>query len=261
MPSPFPGMDPYIEDPFFWSDFHGSLMGIMRETLNSILPINYVAAMERHVWVEEHDIGEMSVLGVPDVQVSQPRHEAEHEPAIGILPMAAPITAILPLTRRDGHRFLRILDRRKRRIVTIIEVLSPANKTETGYGPAYRRKRMEYLAGGVNLVEIDLLRAGDRPPLQEPPPRTSDYYILVCPATICPQAGFWPLSVRDLLPPVPIPLNRDEANIYLDLKACVDRAYDAGRYFDEIDYSLPPYLPLCEPDATWARELLANRAR
>jgi Protein of unknown function (DUF4058) len=261
MPSPFPGMDPYIEDPFFWSDFHGSMMGIMREALNAILPRRYTASMERHVWVQEHNGEEVTLLGSPDVQVADRTGGGTSTTATAALAeIAAPVTTVLPLTRSQGNRFLRILDRHRRRIVTVIELLSPANKTTTGYGVAYRQKRWDYLASDVSLVEIDLLRAGERPPIQSPPPAPSDYYVLVCTAAGLPQAGFWPLSVRDLLPPVPVPLDPGERHVLLDLRACLDRAYDGGRYADEIDYRGPPNPPLREPDATWARELLAARS-
>jgi len=111
----------------------------------------------------------------------------------------------------------------------------------------------------VNLVEIDLLRDGERPPLQVPEPPPSDYYILVCPAATFPQAGFWPFSVREPLPLVSIPLDPHSEPVFLDLRACLDRAYDGGRYSDEIDYRQPPVPPLSEADAAWADELLAAR--
>lgn len=256
MPSPFPGMDPYIEDPFLWGDFHGSLIGILRETLNGILPSRYVASMDRNVWVQEQASGEVTLLGEPDVPIADRSKTGAGTVALAPAAVAAPIHLQLPYTRTTGNRLLRILDRRRRRIVTVFEILSPSNKTKTGNGIAYRAKRADYLASDVNLVEIDMHREGERPPLQHPAPSPSDYYILVCPAATFPQAGFWPLSVRDPLPNVPIPLDPDCEPVLLDLKACLDRAYDAGRYEGEIDYSQPPNPLLDEPDASWARELL-----
>jgi hypothetical protein len=138
-------------------------------------------------------------------------------------------------------------------------VLSPSNKVPGDDGQAYRFKRGQYLAGRVNLVEIDLLRAGERPPLGDPPPAPSDYYILVSRASEFPQAGFWPLSVRDVLPTIPVPLDPEEADVPLDLRPCADRAYDEGRYGSQINYTQAPNPPLREPDALWARQLLAAR--
>jgi hypothetical protein len=261
MPSPFPGMDPYIEDPFFWPDFHGSLIGILREALNHILPRRYVASMDRNVWVQENQGEEVTLLGGPDVPVADrgERGEGMVAAATATIQIVAPTHLHLPYTHSLGSRRLRILDRHRRRIVTVLEVLSPANKTRTGYGVAYRAKRADYLASDVNLVEIDLLRDGERPPLQNPSPQPSDYYILVCPAATFPQAGFWPLSVRDSLPLVPIPLDPETEPVLLDLRACLDRAYDGGRYEEEINYRRPPLPPLSEPDAAWSRELLTAK--
>ncbi len=263
MPSPFPGMDPYIEDPFFWTDFHTSLMGAMRKALNAVLPDRYTAAIERHVWVEQMDLGEATLVGVPDIQVAE-REEARETGSVATVPqtITAPVTITLPqLVRRQGPRYLRIMDRRRRQVITVVELLSPANKTTTGYGVIYRQKRWDFVANGVNLVEIDLLRQGVRPPLSEPPPTPSDYYILVCPTTTFPRAGYWPLSVRDRLPSVPIPLAAEEDPVWLDLRKCLDQEYDGGRYDREIDYSQPPIPPLRKSDAQWARKLLAAKRR
>src|SRR5438128_2072640 len=122
MPSPFPGMDPYIEDPFFWSDFHSSMMGIMREALNAVLPARYTASIERHVWVQEHAGDEVVHLGSPDVQVADRTGPAEGATATAVATqVVAPHTAVLPLRRTQGNRFLRVLDRHRRRIVSVVE--------------------------------------------------------------------------------------------------------------------------------------------
>jgi hypothetical protein len=258
MPSPFPGMDPYIEDSFFWSDFHASMMGAFRGALNAALPDRYTASIERNVWVQETVSRDTTLVGVPDVQVADqaPGTVASGGSATTSAAVTAPQTVTFSLVRRPVSGHLRILDRRRRQVVTVIELLSPANKTTTGYGIIYRQKRLDVLAGGVNLVEIDLLRAGTRPPVQEPPLTPSDYCILVCPAASFPQAGYWPLSVRDALPIVPIPLAPEEVPSSLNLRDCLDQVYEAGRYERELDYSEVPTPPLREPDDSWARQLL-----
>jgi hypothetical protein len=166
-----------------------------------------------------------------------------------------------PKLRQRTHRYLQIVDSADNRVVTVIEILSPSNKTTGADGENYRAKRLQYLAGRVNLVEIDLLRAGERAPLGEPPPPASDYYVLVSRAEMFPEAELWPFSVRDALPRVPVPLDTQAREATLDLRACIDRVYDEGRYHHSIDYTRPLTPPLTEPDAAWARELLANRAR
>ena len=219
MPSPFPGMDPYLESPSLWADFHLTMIVAIRAELNRLLPEKYVASADRYVWLH----------------------------------LAAPVTMMLPGVREKGSPYLKIVDREHRRLVTVVEMLSPANKQPGKDREAYLLKRGEYLANGVNLVELDLLRRGERAPFGDHPPPRADYYVLVCRASEMPQAGVWPLSVRDLLPTVPVPLHPPDADVELALKPCLDRVYDEAAYRRELNYSQPPQVALTEPDATWAR--------
>jgi hypothetical protein len=111
----------------------------------------------------------------------------------------------------------------------------------------------------VNLVEIDLLRAGIRLPLSEPPPVIADYYALVCRAWELPRAAFWTFTVRDTIPEIPVPLDPDAKEVTLTLRPCLDRAYDEGRYAARLRYDRLPSPRLHKPDADWARNLLAAR--
>jgi hypothetical protein len=262
MPSPFPGMDPYIEDPYFWSDFHGNFMGAIRAALNAVLPGRYIASTERHVWVRQVDNQTARSLGDLDVQVADKGRAAQGATAVATAPAPpalAPRLILLPLVREQGSRFVRIMDRRYRRVVTAVEVLSPSHKVSGEDGDVYRLKRSEYLGGRVNLVEIDFLRTGHRPSIGDPPPDPSDYYVLVSRATEFPETAFWPLFVRDPLPTLAVPLDPDVSDVPLDLRACLDRAYEEGRYASDIDYSQPPIPALNEADAAWAKALLAGR--
>jgi hypothetical protein len=265
MPSPFPGMDPYIENPDLWGDFHGNLIPALRNALNAVLPRQYIATTDRHAWVERVGSEDVAHLGTPDVQVSKQPGRPN-----GAVAVAAPVSTSstlsphiiqLPLARKQGSPYLRIVDRTYRRVVSVVELLSPANKTVGNDGEAYRSKRAQYLASRVNLVEIDLLRSGQRPSLGEPPPAPSDYYIMVSRATEFPEAGLWPLSVRDRLPLVAVPLEPQVPDVVVDLRACMDFVYDSGRYEMQLNYADDPSPPLNEPDAGWARGLLAGRSQ
>jgi len=251
MPSAFPGMDPYIES-WIWGSFHTNVIVAVCDRLNPRLPKRYIASTELYVW--RVDNAERLLIGGPDVFV------ADRDPAPaggGAATVAAPINTILPGVVRK-QRYVKIVDSQERRIVAVIEVLSPTNKTASEDGHAYRLKREEYIASGISLVEIDLLRSGQRPPLGDPAPPISDYYILVHRSWEPNRMGIWPVSVRDPLPQVPVPLDPDVPEAMLDLRACIDHVYDFGRYAEQLDYSKPPRPPLREPDATWARELLAK---
>jgi hypothetical protein len=251
-------MDPYLEDPAIWSDFHGTFLMSLRAELNRILPEHYVARWDRYVWIEEPEEEAPRPLGRPDVLVTDALHR---EPgAEGTATVAAPATARLPAVDPRGKAFLKILDARGRRVVTVIEMLSPANKTAGKDRDAYLAKRQEYFKSGTNLVEIDLLRGGLRAPLEDPVP-PADYYIIVSRAVDYPRAGVWPIKVREPLPLIPVPLDPQIAPVTLALQPGLNRAYDEARFSEDIDYDQQPSPPLAEPDATWARELVAAATR
>ena len=256
MPSPFPGMDPYLEEPSLWPDVHTTLLVEMRTALNAILPERYGTFIDRYVWLHEPDAEARTLLGKPDTFIAE-RGLTGGQMGVATL---APAVVILPAVRRQGQRYLRIIDRRNRRVVTVLELLSPSNKETGSDRENYLTKRNEYLAAGTNLVEIDLLRGGQRLPLGEPNPAPADYYVLVSRASEFPRAGIWPFSVRDPFPPVLVPLNPEDQPVTLDVKACLDLVYDKARYDLELDYSVPPVPPLREPDAAWASQLLASRS-
>ena len=166
-----------------------------------------------------------------------------------------------PASKKAGNRVIKVIDQKDRRVVTVIEVLSPANKTPGEDRTFYLDKRKEYLATGTNLVEIDLLRDGDRLPMGRPKPRSADYYILVSRAEEFPQVRIWALTVRDPLPTIPIPLKAKDSDISVSLRSSLDGAYDEARYDREIDYTQPPDPPLRKPDAEWAVEYLKKQAK
>ncbi len=252
MPTPFPGMDPYIES-WIWGSFHSNLITAIYDRLNPRLPKRFIASTELFVW--RVDNSERLLMGGPDVFVS----DRDPVPGSGgVATLAAPINTVLPGVVRK-QRYVKIIDSEERRVVAVIEILSPSNKTGGEDGQMYRLKREEYLASGISLVEIDLLRAGQRPPLGDPAPPISDYYVLVHRGWERSRIGIWPVSVRETLPLMPIPLDPDVAELMIDLRACIDHVYDFGRYAEQLDYSKPPKPPLREPDATWARDLLASR--
>lgn len=257
MPSPFPGMDPYLENPALWPDFHAGMIVAMRAELNRKLPPGYAARIDRHVWIHEPDANERRLLGKPDVYIAQPSREQKEFSATAI--KTAPQTITLPFVRRLGNRYLEILDLQRHRVLTVIELLSPSNKEKGEDRNDYLSKRNEYLATGTNLVEMDFLRAGTRMPMGEPQLASSHYLILVCEAVGFPESGAWPFSIREPFPEIPVPLGPGEPAVLFAVKSCFDRAYEEARYSLEIDYQAPPYYPLTEADLGWVRELLSRK--
>jgi hypothetical protein len=146
-----------------------------------------------------------------------------------------------------------IRDRVDRRLITVIELLSPTNKYAGPDREQYLAKRGQLLASGTHFVEIDLLRGGPRLPLENLP--ECDYYVLVSRAEERPEAGLWPLRLRERLPVIPVPLRAPHPDAQLDLQALLHRIYDAAGYEDDI-YTGEPQPRLTPDDATWAGQFL-----
>jgi hypothetical protein len=254
MPSPFPGMDPYIESSGYWGDFHGNLLSAIRGQLNAQLPRRFVASTEQYVWIHEPDARQRRLE--PDIYVKEKADRGRRitrSTGIGM-----PTTIVLPGVERKKQRYVRVVDRQANRVVTVLELLSPANKAVGDARSIYLAKRNEYLASRLSLVELDLLRGGQRLPLSEPAPAVGDYYAMVCRAWEYPRAGLWSFTLRDPLPEVPVPLAPDVPDALLPLRTCLDRVYEEGRYATELDYDRPLRPRLRKSDAAWARELVAS---
>lgn len=251
MPSPFPGMDPYLEASPFWGDLQPTMITAMKAELQKRVPPHYSVWSDVYIWLHEPDAE--TRLGKPDVFMSS---RSEKSTGGGTTLFQAPASTILPAVRREGTKYLKIKEVKSDRVITVIELLSPIN--EAGERDAYLAKRNEYLATGTNLVEIDLLRTGPRMPLEDPAPPSVDYIVLICRGADFPNAALWPLTVRDRLPDLPVPLKPEDGVVTLPLQACFDLAYEQGPYQREVDYSQPPRIPLNEPDADWAKTLLSK---
>ncbi|MEW6750846.1 MAG: DUF4058 family protein [Candidatus Latescibacterota bacterium] len=264
MPSPFPGMDPYIEHPEVWSDFHGDLAGEIRAELNRVLQPRYVAWLEPRVTYETVEIDESERRDArPDVGVyeQQPAVESARGGVAVISP--APVESLvldaLPLRLYT----VEVLETGTLRLVTAIEILSPVNK-QPGHEAyeEYQRKRRRMLRSEAHLMEIDFLRRGERPPLELPVP-VAPYYVVLSRAHRRPRVEVWPIALRERLPTVPVPLLDPDPDVPLDLVAVVASVYERGAYGRLIDYRRPPPSPpLSEEEAAWLDGYLrARKAR
>jgi len=259
MPSPFPGMDPYLEDPAFWSGFHTTFIVSLRGAITRLLPKGYYAEVEQHVWLQGDDPDTREPFAVPDSYVAEKNeHGVAGDGGTAVATATVPSTEVtLPKTvKHKGTMFVKIVDQPGSRVVTVIELLSPSNKATGDDREGYLQKRNDYLVTGTNLVEIDLLREGERLPFGRPKPPPADYYALVSRADRFPKASVWAFGVREPLPVLPVPLKPADGEILLDLRSCLDRAYDEAGYQNRIDYSKPPADVLRKSDAEWAVEWL-----
>ncbi len=253
MPSPFPGMDPFLEDQKLWSDFHTSFLTYCRDALNESLPEPYIARLEEQCRLMA-DVEGTGILRRPDIAV-----EARSLPE-GWTGTGEATATIEPQTRTMPDQWTEVRDvwieirhRPDRRLVTAIEVLSPTNKAPGAGFQEYMAKRRELVREDVHLVELDLLLEGRCLPLHPEPP-SGDYFALVSRAERRPQIDVYAWSVRRPLPKVPIPLLPIDADASLDLAALFEVAYERGRYAREIDYARPLSVPLAHADKAWAED-------
>ncbi len=263
MSSPFPGMDPYLEDPGLWPDVHHELISVMREILNRALRPAYHVRVEERIYVSDEDDPGRVVI-VPDLRVSESRGRGSRRQipstaATATLEAVEPVLLTTLIDAEIHEARLEIIDRAERVVVTVIEVLSPSNKVPGSRGRAsYQQKRQEVMTSDSHLVEIDLLRAGLRLPAREALP-DADYYIHVSRTDLRPRGLVWPVQLSQRLPSVPIPLRHGDSDTPLDLQQALNTAYERAGYDLEIDYRQPPAPPLIPGQQQWADGLLSAR--
>lgn len=266
MASPFPGMDPYIEACQLWGDFHNLLIVEMHRVLSSAVPPGYVVRTRERSFISLVETEEKTEHHFePDVKVVTSRSRPAKRYREGTSAGPAVVAETEPLVLRAfveeefEETFLDIYELEpKRRLVTSIEVLSPSNKVRGGPGwKRYLRKRQALLLGRASLVEIDLLRGGDRMPMLDPLPK-SPYYILVARAEKAPLCRVWPAFFDRPLPTIPIPLTKPDPDISLALQPMVEAIYERSRYAQDIDYSRPLDPPLTPEQTAWLQERLSG---
>lgn len=260
MPGPFPGMDPYLEDPRIWESVHHTFIVYAAAALNAVLPPDYIAVVEEWLYVlpPQRPIK-------PDVTVG----EAVALPSSGVAILERPAIAsdapwIVEATE-DRSRILyvnivRVAD--ESHIVTTLELLSHANKTPGKDQDAYRRKQRAIYESYTHLIEIDLLRAGTPTALVPLELLGAEHYdYLACLHRTQTGARFelWPVTISQRLPRIAVPLDEEVPDATLDLQAVLDRTYDEGAFARKIDYTREPVPPLTENEAAWADSLLREK--
>lgn len=258
MPSPFPGMDPYIESPRIWRDFHNDLPAEIRSELNRIIQPRYVAQLIPYVTYEVVEVAAKRKQSIePDLGVWHPQPARGELAGAALLIPPAPFESSVTLEIPLRYASIEIMLVDTMELVTAIEILSPVNKrpSHEAYRD-YQRKRRELLRSSVNLMEIDLLRGGKRPPLEEPVPH-APYYVVLSRAEWRPTVEVWPIQLADKLPVLPVPLLEPDPDVPLDLGAAVASVYERGGYGTLIDYDQPVPPPMLEPaEAAWVEERL-----
>jgi len=259
MPTPFPGMDPYLERPGVWEDIHTPLILEIANLLEPRIQPLFRVAVERRAY--------QTMLWEPETPAAEPETLLAPRPAGSSAPQrdaapggVKPRACELPLPQQVIEHFLQIRDVISGEAVTIIEVLSLDNKLTPEGRQEYARQRRAVLGGPANLVEIDLLRASDPFPMRvEGKSVRSDYRIIVSRAPFRPHADVYLFGVRDAIPDIPIPVQRGKTEPLLPLNEILHNLYDRAGPDLLIDYGQPPDPPLSAEDADWANQLLQMR--
>ncbi len=258
--SPFPGLDPYLQS--IWGEVHHSLMGHLKNQIQSQLPEGLWARAEETVTVDlgwqagsEHYRPDVSVIDHSELGDS-PVEASGSGATVAVAEPAVVIDAELEITERH----IEIVDTRSdRRVVTVIEVISPTNKLSRSGRDKYWKKQQRYLQSGANLVEIDLIRGG--PWVVAIPEfemaKRKPLVVSVFNASTAKLAAY-PIGLRETLPCFRVPLRASDEDVLIHLQSAIEKCYEDGRYHVALDYSQAPIPPLKENDVEWAAQLLKH---
>jgi len=251
-------MDPFLEEPTEWSDCHARLINTISDQLTAVVAPDFLVRIEERVYITTPEPPGPRWM-VPDVNVvTRPRREPSPGVAVVDREIITAPTLIEPLGEVEIHdRYLEILDARQRQVITTLEVLSPFNKAgDTSGRRAFLRKRRTILSSQTHWIEIDLLRAGERP---REVAGMSDYYALLKRGEESGPYEVWYCDLRDPLPIIAVPLRAPFGDAPLNLQNVWAEVFSRARYADSVDYSVsPPPPPLPPADLAWAAERVAT---
>ncbi len=251
MTTPFPGMDPYLEGPTLWPDVHNSVVAALRDTLGPLLRPRYYVRLEERTYLGEPE--GLDFIGRPDINVL--RDDGGRRYNEGKTSGAKAATVEVPVPDPIKETYLVVRGAGNHEVVTVLELLSPANKRPGEGRRVYEAKRMEIISTRTNLVEVDLVRAGEPMPVFGAEGK-SDYRILVSRGRRRPRADLYAFSVRDPIPRFALPLRSGDKEPDVDIGATLRALYDRAAYDMSIDYRVDAVPPLSEPDRAWADSLL-----
>lgn len=257
MKSPFPGMDPYLENPDLWPEVHSRLIVAIADILIDQLSEKYRIAIEKRTYFSNDE--ESLLVGLPDVSILSSQQSDRQPTATATLTSPVePKTITLPAIEEVQERYLEIREVATGSVITTLEILSPKNKRSGTGRQAYQQKRDRILTSLTHLVEIDLLRGGKPWFVTE---ERTDYRVLISRSNSRPRAQLYAFTIRQSLPQFYIPLIEPAEEPILDLQAVFQQVYRRGRYHLAVDYCRSPQPTLPRGDREWIEELLREKEK
>lgn len=251
MISPFPGMDPFLEG-YLWPDVHNRLATVIAEVIAVAIAPKYVARIELYTVEDSNPEGDVEILRRKN-KVDEPVITYAGAAVLSVATISIPDT--MPIEVRIPT--LEIRDSQSNQLITAIEILSPVNKREPGLVP-YREKRKFLHKSGVHLLEIDLLRRGQRP--FNHPYLPKNHYIITLVRAETNRTDVWGFDIQDPMPVVPVPLRAPDADVPLDLGKVLKIIYERSLYQLSIDYNeTPPPPEFSEEEQMWIKELFVSK--
>lgn len=260
MASPFPGMDLYLEHPAIWPGVHQGMISLIWMELNTMLPPRYVANMGERLYIAETQ----RPIYPDTVLIKRPDPVETRDGAVATLDCDPPLL-VATATEEIREVFVEIRTAGSMgQVVTLVEVLSPINKAAGSEGNAlYRQKQAEVLGSAVHLLEIDLLRHGDHavaaPQAAFLDKGPWDYLVSLHRGKEGKRYQVWPITIRQRLPRVLVPLGEGDGDLVLDLQKLFERCYEVGGFGKRIDYRQPCQPPLEGERAEWVDALLKEK--
>jgi hypothetical protein len=255
MPSPFPGMDPYLEHPVLWPDVHNSLIAALRDELASRLRPRYIVAIEERVYLITPEGAGWPIRA--DIAVTLASQALPEAGRLAPLAQGARVVEVpLPETLRETYLEVRAAGTGE--VITVVEILSPTNKRAGEPRRLYEQKRTLLLGSRTHLVEIDLLRSGEPMPVMGDG-RDGHYRILISRWEQRPRALLYVFTVRDPIPTFRLPLLPGDEEPEVDLGRLLQNIYERAAYDLRVRYEEEPVPPLEPPFAEWAAAMLREK--
>jgi hypothetical protein len=264
MPSPFPGMDPWLERPFVYPGFHNDFLTYLRAALSTRLPAGFAVNGQSRVYVD----AEHRQVRVPDLGVTGPVETGGGAAVAtaGLARVGMLAAGAEPTPDPTTEVYLEILTDDDERLVTAVELLSPSNK-EPGEGrKEYLKKQAECKTAGVNLVEIDFVRGGRHTTavpearLRALAPGGYDYHVCVTVEGDSREYFVAPFALAARLPTIGVPLTLDREPVTVELQPVFDRCYDEGGFDRLVKYATrDPVPPLTPEQKAWADAILKEK--